>query len=424
MTSGLNWRNSQLLLDDSKRRQQPAGPASTATSANTQNSPFDRLLIAIIEDDRDDYIIIERMLRRTRLHEVASIHFDTVFKAQSWLSRNTPDLIITDYMMDGVGEGVGLISTLAETGVQAPVIMITGAKDDTVDLEALNAGAYDYLDKSSLNAAILERSIRYSIQRYGVERQLRQSQRQLAASAKIAQEAAAARTLMMSKMTHELRTPLNAIIGFSDVIRSEQLMPDAPAKAREYATDISECGLHLMNLLNSVLDVERAAADRHSPDETVFPVDAEIERARRMVDHTLTRHNISFTVNDNILGVKLRADARMVRQIILNLLTNAGRYCHDHGRVSISLRALDVGVAIVVADDGPGMTAQEIDIALTTYGRAQNDGADAEAETGAGLGLPIYRQLMELHGGQLTIESEKGAGCTIVLTFPAERIAA
>jgi DNA-binding NtrC family response regulator len=125
-----------------------------AISAKKQNSPFDRLLIAVIEDNRDDYIIIERMLRRPRLHDIASIHFETVFKAQSWLSRNTPDLIITDYMIDGVGEGVGLISTLAETGVQAPVITITGAKDDSIDLEALNAGAYDYLDKSSLNAAV------------------------------------------------------------------------------------------------------------------------------------------------------------------------------------------------------------------------------------------------------------------------------
>ncbi|MGZ0190261.1 MAG: response regulator, partial [Alphaproteobacteria bacterium] len=151
------------------------------------------------------------------------VHLDKLEAAQAWLSKNTPDVVLVDYLLDGGRDGMELIASLATGGDRAPAIMLTGARDAVVEIAAMQSGVFDYLNKGLLDVTSLERAIRFAIQRFRVERRLRESEGRLAAAAHLAEEAHAERTRVMAQLGHEFRTPLNAIIGFSDLLRDDVL---------------------------------------------------------------------------------------------------------------------------------------------------------------------------------------------------------
>jgi signal transduction histidine kinase len=225
----------------------------------------------------------------------------------------------------------------------------------------------------------------------------------------------------LANMSHELRTPLNAIIGFSDIIKDERLGPNGGAKYRDYAADINESGQHLLALINNILDLSKIESGADDLREENIDIPAIAHSLTRLLTGIAEASNVTLEMDvpDDI--PLLHADERKVKQILLNLLSNAIKFTPSGGTVTLKIwsRAKS-GYIFQVIDTGIGIAFEEIPKALAPF--QQIDSGLNRKHEGTGLGLPLAKSLVELHGGYLDLQSEVGVGTTVTVRFPAERI--
>lgn len=245
--------------------------------------------------------------------------------------------------------------------------------------------------------------------------------RQLEEARRQAEQAIRAKTAFLANMSHEIRTPLTAMMGFAELLEQEVLGPHAIPLYREYARDIAESGRHLMELINDLLDLSKADADRlELVDGTVDVVRVAIGTARLLAERA-SRHGVSIATAVPLDLPPLRADERKLRQMLLNLLSNAVKFTPNDGIVTLRARVAEDGALwLSVHDTGIGMTGEELGKALEPWG--QVDSALARSQIGTGLGLPLTKRLIELHGGRLDVVSRRDEGTTMSLVFPAKRV--
>lgn len=230
-----------------------------------------------------------------------------------------------------------------------------------------------------------------------------------------------AKSELLANMSHELRTPLNAIIGFSESMKEETFGPVGSDKNREYLDDIYQSGQHLLGLINDILDVSTIEAGALELEEENVNITDVVEASVRLIRPRADNGQMSITSTIDPEIPLIYADARRVKQVFLNLLSNAVKFTPESGEVTVSAQLNDDGsLAVAVADNGIGMDEEEVTKALSTFGQVDS-GLDRKHE-GTGLGLPLTKGLMELHGGTLEIESEKGYGSLVMVTFPKERV--
>ena len=249
---------------------------------------------------------------------------------------------------------------------------------------------------------------------------LEKSSTDLSAALDAAEAGSRAKSEFLASMSHELRTPLNAVLGFSETMEKEIHGPLGAFQYREYAQDIHRSGAHLLALINDILDVSRLDAGRCELQEEVFSAADEIEETMHMV--SVQAHNAQVRLKSEIApGLPLvNADRRRLRQILLNLLSNAVKFTPAGGRVTAQAFATAEGLVLKVSDTGIGIAPEHFSKVLEPFG--QVDSSLARKYEGTGLGLPLTRQLVELHGGSLTLESELGLGTTVTVTLPAWRV--
>src|SRR5262245_20723639 len=223
-------------------------------------------------------------------------------------------------------------------------------------------------------------------------------------------------------MSHELRTPLNAIIGFAQLIAREHVGPGVSATYRGYAGAILAGGEHLLSLINDILDRSQVEAGKMDLLESEFVLAEVVAEAADMLKGQLSAKGQQLDLALEGCGIRVRADRQKLLQILLNLLGNANKFVPEGGHIAVYAAATDGGgIALDIADDGPGMTEEEMKDAWAPFGRATSSFTASE---GTGLGLPISRSFAELHGGTLDIESRKGRGTTLRLHLPGWRILA
>jgi signal transduction histidine kinase len=251
----------------------------------------------------------------------------------------------------------------------------------------------------------------------------RRIEAELIESKEMAEASNRAKSNFLANMSHELRTPLNAIIGFSETLERETFGPLGSERYRGYAAIIRDSGTHLLGLINDVLDLSRLDAGRGDLEEGEVAVDDVADTVLVMVEPQAQKNGVRLIdeLPDDL--PHLRVDARRVRQVLLNLLSNAIKFTPKGGSISLRGHLNAAGEFVMaVADTGIGIDKDDIPKALERFG--QIDSTLKRKFEGAGLGLPLAKQLMELHGGSLVIESEKNEGTTVIVTFPARRVMA
>ena len=229
------------------------------------------------------------------------------------------------------------------------------------------------------------------------------------------------KTEFLANMSHELRTPLNAIIGFSDIMREQMFGPLGNAQYQEYVINISESGKHLLEIINDILDVARIEAgtlDLHTQWVEIAPV---IEASTNLIRERAIQAGVMLRRSVQKDLPRLRSEPRRIKQILINLLSNAVKFTPKGGQITTRAKLLKSGdLMISVADTGIGMSADEIVTALTPFG--QVDGKLARKYEGTGLGLPLTKAFVELHGGRLDIRSVPGKGTNVTVRFGANRL--
>jgi two-component system cell cycle sensor histidine kinase PleC len=229
-----------------------------------------------------------------------------------------------------------------------------------------------------------------------------------------------AKSAFLATVSHELRTPLNAVIGFSDLIRMPKSDPDEIAKNVDYAAYIGDAGRHLLSVVSDILDISKIESG-------VFTLDLEPCSIAKLISECLPMVAARFEEKKQRLDVRIErrippvsADARRLKQVFINLLSNANKFTPEGGLITLAARGnKDGGATIAVVDTGVGMTEDEIAVALTPFGQVQSH--LSRTQEGTGLGLPISRGLIRQHGGDLFLESEPGAGTSAVVTLPGEK---
>jgi PAS domain S-box-containing protein len=224
----------------------------------------------------------------------------------------------------------------------------------------------------------------------------------------------------LAQLSHELRTPLNAIIGFSEAIKEGYLGPLSTEKSREYASDVHAASTHLLEIINDVLDLSRIDAGGLELHEDEIDVNEVVDGSVRLVEGRAANGMVELTVEVPAGMPRLRADPRLIKQTLLNLLTNAVKFTPEGGKVTISAaRRADGGIEITVTDTGTGIRPEDIQRALEPFAQVGED--VNRRDEGSGLGLPLARSIMELHGGSLELKSEPGRGTEAIVVFPPHR---
>lgn len=230
-----------------------------------------------------------------------------------------------------------------------------------------------------------------------------------------------AKSQFLANMSHELRTPLNAIIGFSEMMMKETFGPLGNTRYKEYLGDIHVSARHLLEIINEVLDMSKIEAGRVELDEETFSIGQLIQAVTRMMASRAFSSGLTIReeIQDKLPPVN--ADSRLVRQVLINLLGNAVKFSHANGIIVVRARVTPTGgIEVMVKDDGVGIPKHRISEALEPFGQITEH---QRQHQGTGLGLPLAKAMVELHGGRLWIESDTGKGTAVHFELPATRVA-
>lgn len=236
-----------------------------------------------------------------------------------------------------------------------------------------------------------------------------------------AELASKAKSEFIASMSHELRTPLNAIIGFSDMLRTQPKQP--PEQVEQYAGYIHDAAQHLLQLINEILDVSKIQAGKLTVDLQPVSLSSLVTSCMHFIEPRAASNGIHLHCNIEDKLPEAFADALRLKQVLLNLLSNAVKFTEPNGNISLEVsKQSDDRILFTIADDGKGMTSEELHMATQPFGQVRSGHGDANE--GTGLGLPISVALIKAHHGTFSLESQKGEGTVASFTIPTRAAAA
>ncbi len=232
------------------------------------------------------------------------------------------------------------------------------------------------------------------------------------------EEASRHKSEFLANMSHELRTPLNAVMGFSEAL-DERYFGDLNEKQAEYVKDIHSSGRHLLSLVNDILDLSKVEAGRMELELSEFDLPAALADALALIKERAHRHNLDLRLECRPESFSIEADERKLKQIMLNLLSNAVKFTPDNGSITIAARMDDTLAEISVTDTGAGIAQEDLAAVFEEFRQVGSD--TARKAEGTGLGLPLAKRFVELHGGTISLHSKLGQGSSFVFALPIRR---
>jgi signal transduction histidine kinase len=254
------------------------------------------------------------------------------------------------------------------------------------------------------------------------EQALKRTSEELSAALQAAQAASTSKSAFLASMSHELRTPLNAVLGFSEAMQQEIFGPLGSARYKEYLGNIHDSGSHLLSLINDILDIARYDAGQGELQEELFDPARLISDTIAMMSAQASKAQVALMGDIASDLPCLKGDKRRIRQVLLNLVSNALKFTPPGGKVTAHAFRDERGFVLQVTDTGIGIAHSDFHKVLEPFG--QVDSSLARKYDGIGLGLPLTRQMVELHGGSLDLDSMVGHGTTVTIILPASRLMA
>ena len=331
-----------------------------------------------------------------------------------------PDLLLVDLVMPHM-DGFELCRVLRGRAESAyvPIVVATSLDDVPSIARAYDAGATDFIPKP-LNWLVLNHRVRYILRASRAFEELRRNQDRLIAAKEAAEAANRAKSEFLANMSHELRTPLNAIIGFSGMM-SDRMFGPLNERYAEYANIIGDSGRHLVAIITDILDLAKADADRLLLTEEQVEIAEVVELGSKIIEDMARRAQIEFVSEIKKPLPAMIGDPAKLTQILVNLLSNTVKFTAPGGTVRLTIeQPLSQGITFRVEDTGIGMSPDQIPIALAPFGQVGN--SLTRQHDGVGLGLPLTKRLVELHGGTIEIDSEPGKGTIASVHLPEERL--
>lgn len=376
-------------------------------------SNTNKVRVLLIEDDEDDFILTRGLLAETGAERYELEWASSYEAGLAELARNQHDVCLLDYRL-GAHSGLELLRAARVRSYHTPIILLTGLGDRELDLQAMAAGAADYLTKSELNAALLERAIRYAI----AQRRSEDERVQLALAREAQAQAEAANRAkddFLALVSHELRSPLNAMLGWVQVLRQTEVPPDVTDKALE---TIERSARTQARMIEDLLDISRIVNGRLQLNKEPVEIAAVVRAAADLMRPAAEAKEITLNIALSPSAGPVAGDAERLQQIIVNLLSNAIKFTPERGRVDVRLESVASRVRLSVTDTGRGISRDFLPRIFDRFSQAEN-GAARSRQGGLGLGLAIVRHLVELHGGTVRAESPGAEqGATFIVELP------
>jgi len=320
----------------------------------------------------------------------------------------------------GKTNGLDLISTLKEHRPNIYCVVITGNADKESAITALRNGAYDYMTKP-LHPNELFSILDRCLDKFRLEQETQAAFEALQIAKDAAEAATKSQGEFLTTMSKELRSPVNTIIGSSNLLIDEAMPKLGDDRYSEHAKAIREGATRLLGIISYAHDLAKAKVGRLELNEEKVDINNLVSTVMRLVQRTMNADDLEVEIEMPENPPMIWGDERQLKQILLNLLTNAIKFTPDKGKVKLTMRQeKDGGLSVEVCDTGIGMAPGDIPKALEQFGRI--DSQACRDFQGTGLGLPFVVTMAELHGGSLELESELGKGTAATVTLPAARV--
>jgi signal transduction histidine kinase len=370
--------------------------------------------ILIIDDDETIRTLMRATLESGGFSVVEAANGDEGCR-QCELER--PDALISAVVMP-VMDGLGMCRKLRAQANSAyvPILMAIGLRDADSITDAYEAGATDFITKP-IDWSVLNYRMRYMLRASRAFQTLHENYGRLIKTKDAAEAASRAKSEFLANMSHELRTPLNAIIGFSGLMIGE-LFGSLPPRYEGYARDINTSGTHLLTVINDILDLSKAESSTMSLSVHEVNILEVVVSSKVMVQKMALDARVRLTTELEEGLPPLLVDPTKMRQILVNLLSNAVKFTSEGGSITLTVAAERGGVMFRITDTGIGIPADKIETAMAPFG--QVDSGLIRRYEGTGLGLPLTKKLVELHGGTMELESFVNQGTTVSVWLPPE----
>ncbi len=370
----------------------------------------EKLNVLVVEDDEDDYILTTDLLSEVNPDRF-NIDWAKTYEEALQRIGDRFDVCLLDYRL-GPRTGLELLHEMQEKGYDAPIILLTGQGDLELDVQAMRAGAADYLVKGQIRADDMERSIRYAVQHKQMERERVALARELAARQQ-AEAANKAKDDFLAMVSHELRNPLNSLLGWVTILRSNKDNESIYNRAIEAIERSTQTQI---KLVSDLLDITRIANGSLWLENEPIPLVPIIEAAIDQAYPSANSKSIGMHVRLDHSDVLVSGDQNRLQQVVSNLLQNAVKFTPEGGSISVSCERHDGSAVINITDTGIGIGSEFLPFIFERY--RQGDGS-ATKRGGLGLGLAIARHIVELHRGSITADSPgEGRGTTFTIKLP------